>query len=121
MVSLTYFGFGLVLYRLRFKPFAAVIVLLSPFVFHNAVDNNIDWLVSLGIVMPPQWGIFLLLGKPQMGIGIVIMWLIHAWRQGKTKEVIKLIGPVGIISLLSFIPFGFWPMRIIQERLNDFS
>jgi hypothetical protein len=61
-----------------------------------------------------QIGLFFVLMKPQVGIGIAIYWLVEAWRSGKWREVVRIFAPVGLDSGLSLIVFGFWTLRITE-------
>ena len=86
---LTYMVYAIVLYRLKAKPLAILAFLSNYFIFMNAKNGNLDFLVALGFIVPPQVGLFLVLIKPQIGFGIAIFWLIEAWRKGRICGSIK--------------------------------
>src|SRR5574342_225013 len=46
-------SYAFVARRLGAKPVAIVALLLSPPVFHELLNGNLDWLAVLGFVMPP--------------------------------------------------------------------
>jgi hypothetical protein len=71
-------------------------------------NGNIDWLVTLGLWMSPQIGLFFVLMKPQIGIGIALYWLYDAWTRGGTGQVAKTFLPVSLGYLASFIMYGWW-------------
>lgn len=111
MVLLSLFSYSFVAYRFGAKRTSIIFLLLSPPVLHVIINGNIDWLASLGFILPPQWGLFLVTIKPQMGIAIIPFWLIEAWRNGGLKLVIKTFSPVTAVSALSFALFGLWPLK----------
>jgi hypothetical protein len=102
--------FSLIGYRLsEGKPLAVLLTLLSPFTVWGFMSGNIDWLVLLGLLCPPQLGLFLVLIKPQMGAGIALYWAIEAWKRGGWSETVRVFFPVSIAFALSFLIFGFYP------------
>lgn len=86
-------------------------LLLSPPVIQLFIDGNIDWIVTLGFILPPQIGLFFLAIKPQVGLMVALFWLINSWRIGGIREVIKVFMPFLIILLLSFAIYGFYPLN----------
>lgn len=114
MFLLTFLGYGVAAYRLKTGYINIAIFLINPFLLFGAMLGNIDWLVPLGLTLPPQIGLFLVLAKPQVGIGIAIFWLIEALRTGGFKEVVRIFAPVSIGFLLSFLVFGMWPLKTGQ-------
>jgi hypothetical protein len=101
-----------VLQRLHAKPIAIIAVLLSAPVFEEIYSGNMDWLAVLGFVLPPQIGLFFVLIKPQVGIGVAVYWLIETWRQGRLRGVIHVFLPVTLAYIASFLIFGLWPMNM---------
>jgi hypothetical protein len=73
--------------------------------------GNVDWLVVLGVVLPARWGLFLVLIKPQLGVGLALLWLVEAWRAGGWRQVASTFAPVTVAFLLSFALYGLWPFR----------
>ncbi len=104
--------YSFVAYRLGAKKTSIVFLLLSPPVLHVIINGNIDWLAALGFILPPQWGLFFVTIKPQIGIAVIPFWLIEAGRKGGLKLVIKTFSPVITVSALSFALFGLWPLKI---------
>lgn len=111
LVLFSLIAFTYTAYRLGAKPLAMIALLLSPPVIHDLLNGNIDALVVLGFVFPPQIGLFFLLIKPQIGIAVALFWLIEAWRQNKLKEILRVFTPCGLVFLGSFLIYGFWPIR----------
>ena len=92
---------------------AAAMVLLTPYGFHQLLNPNIDWMVALGFILPPQIGLFFVLVKPQLGIGVAVFWLYQAWQKGRIREVIRIFSPVTIVLLVSFLLYGFYLLPAI--------
>jgi hypothetical protein len=107
---------GLIVYVVIAKYFGAdsltlTALLLSPVLYYDLLFGNINWLVMLGLLLPTKFGLFLILAKPQLGIGVAFFWLVETWRKGKIREVARDFLPVSIAFLLSFLLYGFWPLR----------
>ena len=104
-------GFGYVAYRLGAQPLALAAFLVSPPVLHCLLNANIDWMPLLGVVLPPQAGLFLLVIKPQVGFVVGLFWLVEAWRKGRWREVLRVFWPATLALLATFAIFGLWPLR----------
>lgn len=102
---------GLAAHRLGAKPLTLGAFLLSPVVMHSLLNGNIDWLVLLGFSLPPRFGLFFLVVKPQEGAIVALFWLVESWRKGRFKEVARVFWPVTVALLASFLLYGFWPLR----------
>jgi len=111
MALMSLVSYGFVAYRLGANKTSIIFLLLSPPVLHVIINGNIDWIAALGFILPPQWGLFLVTIKPQMGIAIIPFWLIEAWRKGKLKRVIKTFTPITATFALSLALFGLWPLK----------
>jgi hypothetical protein len=112
-------SYTFIAHRLKAKPIAIVFLLLSPLVMHMLLNGNIDWLASLGFILPPQFGLFFISIKPQVGIAVAPFWLVDAWRLGGWKLVLKIFAPFTIVLLLSFGIFGFWPIYSFSYRVSE--
>lgn len=86
-------------------------LLLSPPVLTNIYNGQVEWMLMLALVMPPRWGLFFALAKPQVGVGLAVLWLIDAWRKGGWQEVARVFGPLAGITTLSIMVFGAWFSR----------
>jgi len=86
--------FGHVARRMGAKLLAISFLLVSPPVLHGILNGNLDWLVALGFVLPPQIGLFFIIIKPQVGIGVGLYWLVEAWRAGGWQRVLRTFRPV---------------------------
>lgn len=105
---LTFAAYGWVAHRLNASRVALIAFLLSPPVFYGMRMLNVDILVLIGFVLPAPIGMFFVIIKPQMGLAMLIFWLVEAWRQGGIWQVLKTFLPVTLALLLSFVLFGNW-------------
>lgn len=108
-------AFGYTAYRLGARPLAMLAFLASPPVLHCLLNANIDWLAILGFAFPPQIGLFFIVMKPQMGVAVVVYWLVEAWRDGGVKEVVRVFWPVTVAMLATFVIFGLWPLAFTER------
>jgi len=115
LIFLGFIAYAFIAYRLGASKWAIIALLLSPPVMHNTLNGNIDWMVMFGVILPPQIGLFFITMKPQIGVAIVVFWLVEAWRNGGWSEVVRVFAPVTITFLLSFALFGLWPLRAQVE------
>ncbi len=107
--------YGLVAYRFGATPVALAAFMVSPPVLHGLLNANIDWLALLGFILPPQIGLFFVVIKPQVGIGVMLFWFYQAWKEGGWRKVVRVFSPISIFLLISFVMFGLWPLRFQQE------
>jgi hypothetical protein len=112
LVLVTIAAFAYSAWRMGARLPVLIAFLLSPPVVHCVRNSNIEWMPVLGFVLPPQWGLFLVVIKPQVGVAVVVFWLVEAWRKGKFREVVRVFGPVSLAFAISFALFGFWPSRL---------
>lgn len=100
---------------------AMAFLILNPFLWTVARQGNLDWLVALGAVLPPQIGLFLVFTKPQAGIAIGIFWGVQALREGGIWKAVRVFAPVTAAYLLSFLLFGLWvipPHWVVVHPMN---
>lgn len=101
---------GYTLYK-RGRGAVAIFYLFSPPVISSLWFGNLEAFTLLGLVLPPRIGLFFLALKPQVGIGVALLWLVRAWREGGMKEVVRVFAPVSVALGLSFVMFGLWPLH----------
>lgn len=114
MFLLAFIGVAVAAYRLGAKTGNILIFLANPYTFFGASMGNIDWLIPLGAVLPPQIGLFLVLSKPQIGLGVAIFWLIEAYQSGGIKQVIRIFWPVTLATVISVVMYGFYLLQGLQ-------
>lgn len=106
-----YFAFSLLAYgftgyRLGARPIALSAFLLSAPVLHSLQLGNVDILVVLGFALPAPIGLFFVLVKPQIGVGMAIYWLVEAWKRGGVRKVVQTFAPAALALAASIALFG---------------
>lgn len=95
-------AFILALRRFRLRPrYVLLVSILSSLLWINILWANVDWLVLLGATLPPPVGIWLVMAKPQVGIGVVLFWLLR-----RASRRWYIFAPVGIALLLNYALLG---------------
>jgi hypothetical protein len=107
-------AFAFVAYRMGARPISLVAFLLSPPVLHCLLNGNIECLALLGLALPPQIGLLLVLIKPQIGLAVALFWAVEAWREGGIVRLVRVYWPVTLVTLLSVALFGPWPLRFLE-------
>lgn len=92
----------LVIFKYRGGPIAILLTFTSPMMIDLARVNNIDWLPLATFLLPAQWGLPLLLLKPQILGGAALIW----WK--KHGFSLRMLLPSLIIVALSFLIWGLW-------------
>jgi hypothetical protein len=107
-------AFAFVAHRMGARPISLVAFLLSPPVLHCLLNGNIECLALLGLALPPQIGLFLVLIKPQIGLAVAVSWAVEAWRDGGAARLARVFWPVTLVTLVSVALFGPWPLRFLE-------
>lgn len=94
---------------------AIIFLLISPPVLHGILNGNIDWLVTLGFVLPPWLGLFFLAIKPQLGMITMVFVLFSSWKTGGLRKAFFTLAPFGIASTIAIGIFGPWFLNIKSE------
>ena len=115
----------LVAYKLGARPVALFLFVSTPQLIFSAMNSNIDWLVGLGLLMPPWLGMPFVLIKPQVGAAIAIYWIIEAWRNDGWKAAVKISALTICLALLSVLMFGRnlmgYKILLTYRRVWDFN
>ena len=82
-----------------------LLVFTSPPFFDLARTNNIEWIPLLATLLPPAWGLPVLVLKPHAIGGAALVW----WK--KEKHAIKMLIPLAAVVASSFLIWGFWPLK----------
>lgn len=96
--------------RLSARPLTMIAFMCSLPVVVAILFGQVDSMILLGLFLPPQIGLMLLLAKPQIGAAVALFWLVEIWRKSGWKQTLKTIAPVTVVFLLSFAIYGFWPL-----------
>jgi hypothetical protein len=115
MIFVGLIAYAGIAYKLGGTKWAITAIVLSPPVMHNMLNGNIDWLALVGLIMPPQIGLFFITMKPQLGAAVVFFWLVESWRTGGYRQTIKVFWPITLATLLSLLLYGLWPLRASVE------
>jgi hypothetical protein len=105
-VSVTTIIFTLL--KMKASPLVIILFLLTPNLWWGIFVGNVDFLVMLGFILPPQIGLIFVLLKPQIGAAVALFWAIEAWRRNGIREVVRVLAPVAMLIVLSFVIFGWW-------------
>jgi hypothetical protein len=103
--------FAYIGYRLGGKPVAVLAFLISAPIANCIQTGNIEWLVLLGYVLPPQVGLIFLAMKPQSTFVAILYYVVEAWRKGGFRAALRTVWPVTLIGLLSLLAYGLWPLK----------
>ena len=104
-------AFGFVAWKFGARLRTLALLLVTPQVLWGSHMGNVDWIVSLGLVLPPQVGLFFVLVKPQIGWIIAVYWLLVTWQKHGFSRVIRTFLPVCLCIALSLLAFGLWPLK----------
>lgn len=86
---------------------------LTSFPVLSAIANgNIEWVLAIGFILKNEWGVPLLLLKPQVGIMAILSW--DAFKKNKVLFFVPSI----LTILLSFIIWGNWLPDVIKNIHN---
>lgn len=97
--------------RSRASLLVLFMALFSPVVLSLVMTSNVDGILLLGVLLPPQWGLFLVLAKPQMGVGIALYWAWQAFHTGGIRRLVQVFAPVSVAFLISFAVYGIYLLR----------
>lgn len=85
----------------------AVLIALTSFVAFVAVlELNIEWMVCIGLLVPPAFSGPFLFIKPQVALGV--------WLSFSRGDLLRALGVLALVGGLSVLVWGAWPDRMIQ-------
>jgi len=73
------------------------------------VNGNMDWLPMTAFLLPAQWGLAVMLSKPQVGLMAGVVWL----KQVKRKDLFLI--PAICLLLVSFLVWGNWVVDMFRQ------
>lgn len=106
------------LHKLKASPWSMILFMSSSPILNMFYYGELDWVAMFSFITTPIPALLFAAIKPQIGFGIGLYWLILAWRQGKSRLVLKWFAPVFFLLGLSFYMYGFWVMSF-STRLTD--
>jgi hypothetical protein len=104
-------GLAVVARRLGGVWWTVPLVWLSPPVISLLRQGQLDWLVYLSVITPPWLGAFLVLIKPQVGIGLAALLTVRVWRRGGVVGALRIWLPPLLALAGSFMLWGNWVAR----------
>ncbi len=90
--------------KLKGDLWAVLLLCTTPFLLHNILWGNLEWVPLLGMLLPSMWGLIWISAKPQSGLGPVLYYLIQVVRR---KLPIKTLIPFVVVGLLGLILYGY--------------
>lgn len=112
-------AFIAIVWKVKINPLAAIALFLSPTMIGGLLACNPDMFVLTGILFPPVWGLFILLIKPQIGIGVALYYLFETWNKGRWAKVLRTFAPVTLGYILSFLIFPVLVEKLINKSSVD--
>ncbi|MFZ5877905.1 MAG: hypothetical protein ACOY0R_00895 [Chloroflexota bacterium] len=86
-----------------------LLAMTSPAFLSLLVNGNIGWLPMAAFLLPANWGLFLLLAKPQDGLMAGLVWFKRA-----QNKAAYLLPSLGLIAA-SFMIWGWWVPHLFQQ------
>lgn len=121
MIAVTVLILFFIAWRAKAPPLAVIAFLLSPTVVGLLLVNNIDPFAMLGMFLPPTWGLFLLVIKPQVGFGVILYFLYFTWKKDGFWGVIRTFAPVTIAYFTFVSLFPIWVTRMLENPSNSWN
>jgi hypothetical protein len=85
----------------------ALLLTLTSFPFLSMLANGtVEWIPTLGFLLQNQFGVPLLLAKPQTGFLAFLAWA------PDLKKTARMLIPAAFTVLLSFVVWGNWPLKV---------
>ena len=88
-----------------------VAVLTSPLVINGLLARNVDFLVMWGLLLPPQFAIFFLAIKPQVGGAVILLLFLRSYQAGGIRKLLQVFALPTLLIVLSVIAYGPWPLK----------
>jgi hypothetical protein len=112
-------AFVVIVWKVKINPLAAIALFLSPTMIGGLLACNLDTFVLAGVLFPPAWGLFILLIKPQVGMGVALYYLHDSWKKGGWSKVLWTFAPVALGYSLSFLIFPVLVEKFMSKSSID--
>ena len=106
---LSFTGYALLDIKLRAHPLTLIAGLLSYPVLQGLLLGQVDWLILLGMFLPRPLGFLVLATKPQISVGILLLWLYEAGQdtlRGDKTSLLRLLSPTALAYTLALTLYG---------------
>lgn len=87
----------------------------QPLMITSIIYGNIDWLPLVGLWLPAPVAMLFFVGKPQIGIGLALYTTWMGYKHGGWRGMIKPLALTALLTLISFLLFGFWVEHILAR------
>jgi hypothetical protein len=114
MYVVNLFSYLFVVIKLKTNLWLIIIFVLFSNIILNSMNGNIEGMLAIGFLLPPEIGLFFVLAKPQMGIAVAVFWAIESYRIGGFEKTIRIFLPVAAAYIISFMIFGIYIMSSTQ-------
>lgn len=114
MYVLNLFSYLFVAIKLKTNFWLIIVFVLLSNMILNSNNGNIEGILAIGFILPPQIGLFFVLAKPQMGIAVAVFWAIESYRTGGLEKIIQVFLPVVLAYIISFVIFGVYIKNSVQ-------
>ena len=108
-------------WRLHAPPLAVAAFLTSPTAVGILLINNLDPFVMLGVLLPPISGLFILVIKPQVGIGVILYHLFQTWKNERFWGVVRTFAPMTIAYFVFVLLFPMWVTRMLENPSSGWN
>jgi hypothetical protein len=108
--------------KLKGDLWTILLVSTTPFLLHNLLWGNLEWVPLLGMLLPSMWGLIWISAKPQSGAGVVLYDLAQVARRKMPITVLLPFGVTGLLALLLYqYPFsiGTPPAEVVATASYD--
>lgn len=100
----------LLVYKFNGSGLSLFAVLSSPIAFESALELNLEWIVCMGLLVPPRFSMPLVLVKPQVAPGYFLAFT--------PRQLLEAGGVFAVVLLLSIGVWGFWWEALFQTAAN---
>jgi hypothetical protein len=96
----------LVIFKFRGNLRIVLLVLTSFIALDAVIELNLEWLICIGLLVPPAWSSPFLLIKPQDALGVMITY--------KRRDFIRTTLLGLLVVLVSLLLWGAWPLQSLK-------
>jgi len=47
---------------------------------------------------------------------VILFWLVESYRNDGWKETLRVFAPITIVTLITFVLYGLWPLRMLEPQ-----
>jgi hypothetical protein len=81
--------------------------------FHVTIELNVDWLVMIGLLVPPAWSAPFLATKPQLAYGVVLSY--------SRRDFVRFVIVGLILLIVSLLIWNQWPLQMLEATRRVIS